>query len=308
MKSKSILCFLLFLSSVSWANICSEQRCPNGKQSTSICFNHPDVGTESSFKAASAAACGYFTEIVTTKNIELIKSTLSRLARSCKSLDRLTLFGHGDDGYLQTGNLNSSSIRELSDYSCLFNKDAKVQFYGCNVGRGCSGDMLMYQAAKSLLGNGGTVTAPTFYASSFLAGIIPHFSLNGKSRKLFYTPSKNPPDSWTLTGLAISNGGTMNDRCSSELGDLMSNLDSVQKKAQQRGCSLIYNYVNNDRLRSYRTLQTRLSTRPQDLQSAADSWYDLGSAVYNLKFQIRQYESCEPPVRGSESSSTKTVR
>lgn len=96
----------------------------------------------------------------------------------------MTLLGHGRDGYATAGELDSGSVQDLSKYSCLFNKGARVNFVACSVGQGCRGDMLLYQTAKTLLPRGGSVDAPTTYSSTFLPGILPSFSWNLKRRKV----------------------------------------------------------------------------------------------------------------------------
>jgi len=299
--------FLIY-STIAFGDVCSNANCPKGRTPTTICFSDPDLNS-GHWKADAIANCGYFTEIINVRSNEEIKAHLNKMNRECKSIDRMNFQGHGTDGYQATGELDSGSVRDFSSFGCLFNKDASIGFYGCSVGQGCSGDMLLYQMAKSFLQKGGTVKAPSWYSSTVLPGIIPSFSLNGKSRKISYNPQARPPDSWTQTGLAITNGGTINDRCSGEMSDLLENLESAKSKAQRRSCSSGTNYISNENLSSYRRIQSRLSTPPPYLQSASsDAWYDLSSAVRNLKYQIRRYENCEPPARGSESSSTKAVR
>lgn len=302
MKIYSILMAILFAKSVQ-ADICSDNKCPRGRQPTAVCFSDPSIYSGILFKAAATANCGYFTDVVVATNTDKIRETLEKLAKECKSLVRMTLSGHGGDGYQEAGSLDSGSVQDLRAYGCLFNKDATIRYTGCLVGRGCSGDMLFYQTAKSLLPNGGTVTGSTFYNTTFLPGVIPHFSLNGRGRKLIYSPSNRPPDSWQMTGLAISNGGSINDRCANDLKDLLDDLEKAKTSAKKRQCSSSSIDLSDQRLTSYRRMQERLLQPPPYLQTAnSDAWYELSNALTSMKVQIRRYESCQPPSKGSDGS------
>lgn len=304
------LSLIALYSAPTFGDVCSSASCPKGRTPTTICFSDPSTNSEI-LKADAAANCGYFTEIINVTSNEQIKSHLSKMARECKTIDRMNFQGHGTDGYQATGELDSGTVKEFSSFSCLFNKGASIGFYGCSVGQGCAGDMLLYQTAKSFLGNGGTVKAPTWYSSSFLPGIIPSFSLNGKSRQISYTPSKNPSDSWTQTGFAITNGGDINDRCSDNLKSLIDDYSSTKNSAKKKNCSANYDYVSDDRIESYKKMQSKLSVKPPPyLQSAnSDSWYDLSLAINALKYQIRRYEQCEPTQSDrSNSRSSGAVR
>lgn len=296
---------------IAFGNVCSNASCPKGRTPTTICFSDPATYSGVLFKAAATANCGYFTDVVVTNDTSKVAETFRKLARECKSLTRMTLNGHGDDGYQVAGGFDSGSVQDLKEYGCLFDKDSTIHFTACNIGRGCSGDMLFFKTAQSLLPNGGTVTGSTFYSSTFLPGVIPHFSLNGKGRKLTYTPSKSPADSWTQTGLAITNGGDINERCSDNLKTLMDDYSNSKNSARKKQCSLSNDYVSGDRLESYKKIQTKLSTKPPPyLQSAtSDTWYDLSSTISTLKYQIRRYEQCEPPKSDeSNSRSSDAVR
>ncbi|OQW53812.1 MAG: hypothetical protein A4S09_06235 [Proteobacteria bacterium SG_bin7] len=304
MRNYSILIVFLLGANSLRADVCSDYNCPQGRQPTTICFSDPELNS-GHWKIDAAANCGYFTDIINVTSNEQIKSALTNLAKNCKSLTRMNFQGHGSDGYQGTGELDSGSVQDFSSFGCLFERDAKIEFYGCSVGQGCSGDMLLYQTAKSFLKNGGSVRAPTSYSSSFLPGIIPSFSLNGRSRMVTFNPALRPPDNWTLKGLAISNGGSINDRCANDLKDLLGYLERAKTSAQKRQCSSTNDYVSGQRLTGYRQTQRRLLQPPPYLQSAnSDAWYELSNAISSMKYQIRRYETCQPPSKGSDGSGT----
>lgn len=313
MKIFNLIVFMnlmTFYSASSFGDVCSSVSCPKGRTPTAICFVDPTPG-ERLRRASHYAACGYFTEIVVATNAQTIKEKLRQLATSCKSLDRITIKGHADDGYMSTGELDSGTVQELSPYSCLLNKNATIQFSGCNIGRGCSGDMLFYKTATSLLSKGGNIYGQTFYSSTFLPGIIPHFSLNGKYRTLNYSPNSKPPDRWSQSGLAVSDGGDINERCSENLKELIDDYSNAKVSARKKSCSLSNDYVSTERLDSYKAIQTKLTRRPPPFLEAANpsAWYDLSSALDSLKYQIRRYEQCEPPQPdNSRSRSSDAVR
>lgn len=310
MKIFNLVPFIILYSTFSFANVCSENSCPQGRQSIDICYTDPEV-FKGLFYIDTVASCGYFSEVKEAKNTGELASRFNELARSCKSIKSLKIIGHGSDGYSTGGQLDSGTVQELSRFGCLFDKGAEIGFVACSVGQGCSGDMLLYQTAKTLLPRGGSVKAPTWYSSTFLPGVVPSFSLNGKSRKITFDPSKKPSDSWTQTGLAITNGGDINERCSDNLKDLIDNYSTAKVSARKKQCSVNNDYVSTERLESYRRIQAKVSAKPPPyLQSAnADAWYDLSSALDTLKYQIRRYEQCEPPrSERNNSRSSDAVR
>ncbi len=289
----------MFYSSWSFADICSEVSCPRGREAIDICYTDPKTN-KGLFYVDTVASCGYFTEIKEAKTTQELGSRLNELARSCKSIKSLKIMGHGSDGYSTGGSLDSGTVQELGRFGCLFNKGAEIGFVACSVGQGCSGDMLLYQTAKALLPKGGSVKAPSWYSSTVIPGVVPSFSLNGKSRKIIYDPAKRPADSWTQTGLAITNGGDINERCSENVKSLIEDYSNLKTSARKKQCSTSNDYVSSDRLESYKQMQSRLSTKPPPyLQSAnSDVWYDLSSALSTLKYQIRRYETCESQSNG----------
>ncbi len=310
MRAFNLLLLVISYSSISFANVCSENSCPKGRQSIDICYTDPEA-FKGLFYIDTVASCGYFTEVKEAKNTGELASRFSELAKSCKSIKSLKIMGHGSDGYSTGGELDSGTVQELSRFGCLFDHGAEIGFVACSVGQGCSGDMLLYQTAKTLLPKGGSVKAPTWYSSTFLPGVVPSFSLNGKSRKIIFSPTKRPSDSWTQTGLAITSGGDINERCADNLKELMDNYSTAKVSARKKQCSVSNDYVNNDRLESYRKIQAKVSAKPPPyLQSASsDAWYDLSLALSTLKYQIRKYEQCEPPQSDrSNSQSSGAVR
>lgn len=294
-------------------DVCSKKSCPNSRQSTSICFSDSKVYSGVVSKVDVHASCGYFTKVVVTKTTTDIAKAFDQLISDCKTIKELRFAGHGNDGYQLAGELDQGTVQNLSKYACVFDKKAEIDFMGCLVGKGCSGDMLLFQTAKSLLSvNGGSVAAPTALSVGF-PGIIPHFSLNGKYRKINYDPKKSPGDTWTQSGIAISDGGTINERCSIELNNLFEELDSAKVTASKKGCGSDYNYVSSSRIENYKKIQRRLSIPPPYLQSAnSNAWYDLASGIDSMKYQIRRFEQCGPSSSGAKKTgiweSTRSVK
>lgn len=278
-------------------------KCPNGRTPVPICFTSLEGYSTSTWRAAAASNCGSKAEIVIADKLIAMEETFHRLANECKSIDRMVLNGHGSDGnQVVGGGINSRSVQELKEFGCLFEKNAEIHFVGCNVGRGCKGDMLFLKAAQNLLPKGGTITGNTFYASSFFPWAIPHFSLNGKGRKLTYKPNQKPADSWTQTGLAISDGGNINQRCAKELGDLIEDYSGYKKQAQEKGCSSSYDLVRQSDLAAFSATHKRLKQSPPYLNSPSpEVWESVRRAVVTMQNQNSGYESCEPDV-GSDNA------
>ncbi len=291
-----ILSFLIMVPIASQADVCSENACPRGRKKSNVCIIDPALWSGPIWKANSSAACGYFSEKKVAGSLREVSEKLNEFAKECIAIDRLIFQGHGDDGFSSVGDLDNGSVGDLKKYACLFGKGASIDFAACSVGKGCSGDMLVLRTAQTLLPLGGKVSAPTTYISTFFPGVIPPFPRNGKYRVLEYAPSSKPPDRWTQTGLAITNGGSINDRCSSEIKSLVSDLDEAKADAQKKRCSSSNNFVSTQQVASYREIEARLSKSPPYLQTASSEvWYDISQALTRMKYQIQRYETCEPP-------------
>lgn len=296
---KGLVVFLalsLKLEAASAADICSRNKCPQGREPIEICFVDPVVYRGVISKADVMTSCGYHTKIVVTKTTDDIGQALEQLSKECKSVKTLRFAGHGDDGFQLAGELDQETVQSLKKYSCVFNKNAEIDYMGCLVGQGCSGDMLLYQTAKSLLSKGGSVTAPTSYSLGF-AGIVPHFSTNFKYRKVIYSQSQHPPDKWTQTGLTRNDGGTINERCADELTELEIKLKEAKLSAHRKGCSIEPKrmIVGEKHISDYQKIKSKLSQSPNYLETASSkTWRDLYVALENIKTDIETLENCRP--------------
>jgi len=293
----TLLYATLAAANLAVADICSTQKCPQGKQPTSICFSDAETYSNIMWKIATHTSCGYFTKVDMVETTAEISQKFDELIADCKTIKELRFVSHGSEGLQQAGYLDQETIQKLGKYSCAFDKNAEIKYDGCNVGKGCVGDMLLFQTAKNLLSiNGGSVRAATTYTFT-VPVILPHMSLNGKHRKINYNPTKTPSDSWTQTGLTTSEGGSINEVCSNEMDELIEEFKSAKGSAIEKGCNMSYGSINSDRLREYQKIQRRLSSQPPYLQSAdSQAWHDLISALKLLKFNIRLFELCEAEV------------
>ena len=133
---------------------------------------------------------------------EQIREILSQFANNCFRLKYLDFAGHGASGLMayKNGNLSSENTSEiLEGLECVMAEDAKIKFYGCNVGRGCVGEQFLLDSAKMLLPKGGSVEAFTWYASTPLPGVLAHHSIDLNSQILHVKKSdKNDEDGRSL--------------------------------------------------------------------------------------------------------------
>jgi hypothetical protein len=274
-----------------FADVCSSNKCPKERQPTKICFVDPDVYSSVLTKVDVMASCGYFTPIVVTKDRNEIRFALEKLASECKTITQMRFAGHGEDGEQLVGDLDESSVQSLKGFGCLFSKNAEIDYMGCNVGKGCLGDMLLYQTAHTLLPNGGIVTAPTFYTSSPFPGILPHVSLNGKYRQLSFNSAKNPPDIWTQTGLTLTNGGSIDKRCSAELDSLITEAKEAQKTAAKNGCLSPF-FLSGSQFDKFSSLHAVLDA-PGGLGSTnQETWNHFRNTLFSLQSQIEMANTC----------------
>lgn len=280
--NKLFLFFILFYACSSSADKCSDVPCPQGRQPIDICYVDPASyqGLFGPFyNAEDWFLClgSYRREKV--ENTSQLENKLNDLVNKCKSINKMTLLGHGGEGFSSAGKLDVASVQSLSKFSCLFNENAKIKFVACKVGKKCIGDMLLYQTAKALLGKGGTVSAPVTDSITFLPD---------SKRILTYNPQSNTPDLWS------GERGTINDRCAEELSDLLANLESEKSNAQKRNCSPGGSVIDNDSLASYERLKSRLSSLPPYFQSASShEWNKFPFILDDLKYDILRYKTCE---------------
>lgn len=231
--------FSLFLSSLlcaanAWSSVCENSNCKKGFKETSICFVDPDVGEtwDPLWVASVAGACGYMTDKYIIKTEEDFAKAFAEVAQSCQKIKTLRFFGHGAPGYHGAGRINPNNVPSLAQYNCTMALNAHIDFSGCNTGRGCVGQFMMYSLAEALLPHAGTVSAPSFYSSTFLPGIIPHHSLNGSSRTLSFDPKRQPPDKWGYSGFAFGPGKTLAKECTREsVDELMKQYETARKQA-----------------------------------------------------------------------------
>lgn len=239
-------------------------------------------------------------EIIPVATTADISKYFDGLISECKTVNKLIFAGHGDDGYQAAGNLNYSHIQELNQYSCLFDKKAKIDYLGCMVGQSCMGDMLLYQTAKALLSKGGgEVTAPMTWSVSVL--FSPHFSLNGVYRTVEYSPEKNPADRWGHASLVLpKESKNINQTCANELDSLIKDYEKAKKLGEQKGCDLIpiHPYIQQEN----RNLLTSLSQSSRYLQKAnQDVWNELFRSIKELQQATERYQNCEPATGKSKT-------
>lgn len=293
-----IFLYIIFSSkNLTAADLCSTKACPQGKEPISICFSEPEYYSNLMTRTDVFTSCGYFTKIIIAKTTADISKALDELIADCKTIKELRFTGHGFEGNQVAGDLNYQTVQNLEKYACAFHRKAEIEYMGCNVGKGCVGDMLLYQTAKNLLSvSGGSVKAATTYSIG-IPPILPTVSMNGKHRKLIYDPKKTPSDKWKMTGLAISDRGSINERCSNEMNELIEEFKAAKGEAIEKGCDLNYSPINRERLNEYKNLQRRLSLQPPYLQSAdSEGWKSLVSSIDSLKYSIRLFEMCEAPI------------
>ncbi len=296
--NKVLAIFILVIGINSWASVCNKE-CEGKEEKIDLCLIEGSVSTGLQ-KVAGYANCGYWAERYVVNSETEVRSTLSNLAKSCKRVNNLVLEGHGSPGYHSIGiGLNSNVF---DGYSCLMAQDSYVRMVGCNVASGCVGDMFMHGLAEDLFSkNKGRINAPTFYASTVVPGVIPMFSLNGRSRDLQYDPKKRPPSTWGLTGLAIGSGGTMADHCKSEITELIDDVNSARKRAERRRCEASTFHIGERKLSEYQTLANGLS------DSQSWDYSNVRSAIRRLEYQLDSLKDCRPASRDNNQNNSSSA-
>ena len=103
---------------------------------------------------------------------------------------------------------------------------------GCNVGRGCLGSLLLHGVATNMSKKNISISAPLSYSGTILPGIIPHFSYNGRDRKLDY--DKQTSDfSWSTTtffNFKVGDSPTMVETCHKEITKAIKKIHSERKR------------------------------------------------------------------------------
>ena len=295
--------FINFVYSFSWANCNS--KCEGKEEQIDLCFIEKSVLSTRILKVANYANCGYWSDRYVVNSESEVRKVLNTLAQGCKRVKNLVLMGHGRPGYHSIGISGDSNI--FKGFSCLMADDSYVRVLGCNIALGCIGDMFMHNLAKDLFSERkGRINAPTFYATTILPGIIPHFSLNGRSRELEYDPLRRPPESWNLTGLAISDGGTMTENCRDEITDLIKDIKSARKKAERKCKSSIFKRLGKEKLSYYQSFANGL---PDNLSV---DYYKFKRVIERLEYQLMRLKECKsasaPSRRPADSYEAEIVQ
>lgn len=295
--------FLLFLASLIlsdvWASdFCSQYNCPNGFKETTVCFVDSGVNEVAIDRAAKHANCGYFSDKFIIDSMSDYSKAFSSIAQNCQKIRTLRFEGHGGPNYQSAGPINRKKVNDLAKFSCTMAAGAHIDLMGCNTGRGCLGQMFMYRLAEALLPRGGTMSAATFYTSTFLPGIIPHFSLNGMDRTLDFSPNREPKDKWGYNGSNTPFGSTPNETCADTLGQKVDEYNRTKKEASiswpQCSPRKEVDYKLNMLQDSIKNIQT------SDTSSLINDWERgdrVGDLVYDLDYEILRVERCLTDVR-----------
>jgi hypothetical protein len=291
LKSLSAI-FVFFVTAPAFADACSDVQCPQGRKTVNLCLsgNAGDTLDSAIMDLGGLARCGVSAERYSVnKTSDLIK-TLAQLARQCKTVKNATFIGHGDPGFHNAGNLDykKTQFDSLKPYSCLFAPNAAIALYGCNVGEGCSGDILLFKVASTLLPKGGKVTAPTDVA--LMAGFG---SANGQERELVYTPNESTAQHWSMNGNLSNKSGP--DQCSEKLSEAFSDYDKAKNDAQKKGCSLSQSRLSSSDEDAYRQLQKNLLESDFWHNSTSSTWTDVTAKIYGLMRKTAVIEGCSAP-------------
>lgn len=230
MRKFELFIFCVFLAQVASADICSDFKCKKYTE-TEICVLDPDLEDTWDPRIVSAkySTCGFFVDRYVPRKIEEFESVFRKLASECKKIKTLRFFGHGAPGYHGAGGgMNTKDVLGLEKYNCLMADGAHINLLGCNTGKGCHGEMMMYALASTLLPKGGSVSAPSTYAFSVFG--TPAVSQNFSDRTLKFDPKDKPPDKWSYNGAALRSGKPFNENCADELGEsLIERNDTLER-------------------------------------------------------------------------------
>ena len=243
-KILTLLAFWGALLSTSVAlgkNSCESRHCPQGLAPIEVCFVHPQVYKDSLWRLSLSATCRSAHEVHLISNRADLHTQLDRINHQCKVISKASFHGHGTEESQQMGDLHfDSSMDDLKQFACAFEPHLHVHLNGCNNGKSCYSDILMLKLSRTLFHQGVRLTAPSSYATTFLPGIMPHTSINFKNRKLLFVPSGQPSDIWMQEGLTRDNGGSIADRCGSEVETSIESLKRALKLADKNNCRHLF--------------------------------------------------------------------
>ena len=293
--SCSFLIFFIFVAQGNAADICEQQACPKGRIPIKICFNSTATNS-GSYKKDATRVCYFSDKKILVSSNNDIRIAFDQAVKNCESLDEVIFNGHGDDGIQLTGDLNTVTIQGFKKYSCLFNKNASVEFLGCNVGKDCSGDLLMYQTAKTLLLKGGQVQANTDESISLIVGLTPPISSNLTGRKLIFEPEQSFADRWKFTGLGhFKTEKDMNVRCVEKIEGIVEKYEHFRKDFEKGNCAKSYTYMNSSKMAEINKIKNQLRAAPRFLQSSKPEVFkDVFEGLLSMKTDIVNYSKCWP--------------
>ena len=264
---------------------CSQVRCPQGRKPTRVCMADPGRLSNSVYVIQTWGDCGESEKFV-VQNYGEIEIVMQKMIDECKSIDGVHFQGHGEDGVQHTGELDAAVVSKASGFACLFNKGAEIKLSGCNVGRGCAGDLFLMSTAETLLHQGGKVNAASFYATTLLPGVMDSVSLNGLRRIIDYNPEQTPRVKWKYRSELLksyeSEGDSLADRCKVEFDVKLKQLLNERDRAKERGCHLDLPFVSQEKIQEYQFIIKSLDD-PKYLETSAMNRSSLWTALQNVK-------------------------
>jgi hypothetical protein len=201
-KTVILSALILLLSKESFASNCYQQ-CEKLTK-IKLCFVTHETYTDTNnlipVKTYLEGMCEDARMVVTSAPSG-IRNSLTLAIQKCEIVEDMIFAGHGSVGWHEALHTNYTQIhKEYKDLSCAMAPNARIALKGCNTGRGCQGQTLMYNMAKTFLDhNGGTIISHTNYAVA--APFIDSTSINGTDKILKWSGGDKPEGQFSLDGL-----------------------------------------------------------------------------------------------------------
>lgn len=287
MNSLIFILGLLSLTTARGAEPCAPRSC-SSFTNKSICL--AGVGAPEDLKEVSTQdkLCGKGGVLKVATKADLAKA-IKKLSDDCVKIDRLYISSSGRPGSPTLDPQNplmvNSVAEQLGGFRCLTQKGSLVQFLGSLIGNGCRGEDFVRTVARTLLPEGGRVSARMGYRNAVTDDYLS--TANNRNLTFDYAPEGQPKESWvnnsTLAGGQPESYQLNSQRCAEELQKARQVYDSVAEAAKTSSCKVADQSALKDRAKQMESDFRSRKIPDQRFESGYNA-YEYLSVVGNLDF------------------------
>jgi hypothetical protein len=208
-----------------------------------------------------------------------VPAIIAEIAGGCPRIGYLAFATHGNLGVVAIGHQSLDAygfIDRFSGLDCVMADNARIEFGGCFVGRGCRGESFLMAVAQTLLHRGGgSIKAPTSAEVGFLGVSIG--SMNGDNQFLYVKPG--------LKSFSWDNSPQSVKKCRDKANEVIKLLPTLQEANQLCGKAEYQDDINY--IRAKLNISIGLSNYEQVWAYPDSTHFKMGQTFYDA---FNQYE------------------